>query len=261
MDLDSVPIAALFALTVMIVIVSIEGGYRLGRIFHRRSKQEKESPVSAVAGAVLALVAFMLAFTFGIAANRFDARKELVREEANNIRIAWQRSDFLPKPDRDEAKSLIRQYLVDRVAVFQSGESERIKDVLSRAEQIQGRLWKQAVANAGKDMNSNVGTLYIESLNDLSAIHASRVAVGLQMRIPSGIWIVLLALTILGMIAMGYEVGIAGSERTLVMPILAVAFASVITIIGSLDRPIGGFTTVSQQPLADLLSSIDTVSR
>src|SRR5262245_5812187 len=83
MELDAVPILALFVLAVLVVMTSIEGGYRLGRIFHRRSKQEKESPVTAVAGAVLALVAFMLAFTFGIAANRFDARKELVREEAN----------------------------------------------------------------------------------------------------------------------------------------------------------------------------------
>ena len=261
MNLDSVPILALFASAVVIVMISIEGGYRLGRIFHRKSKQEKESPVSAVAGAVLALVAFMLAFTFGIAANRFDARKDLVREEANRIRIAWQRSDFLPEPDRDQAKSLIRQYLVDRVAVVQSDGLERLKDVVSRAEQIQARLWNQAVTDARKDMNSNVGTLYIEALNDLSAVHASRVAVGLQMRIPHGIWLTLAALTILGMIAVGYEVGITGSKRTLVMPLLAVAFASVITIIGSLDRPVGGFTTVSQQPLADLLSSIDLVSR
>jgi hypothetical protein len=51
------------------------------------------------------------------------------------------------------------------------------------------------------------------------------------------------------------------SKRTLVMPLLAVAFASVITIIGSLDRPVGGFTTVSQQPLTDLLSSIEAPSR
>jgi hypothetical protein len=261
MNLDTVSFLALFASAILIVMISIEGGYSLGRIFHRRSKQEKEAPVTAVAGAVLASVAFMLAFTFGIAASRFDARKELVREEANEIRIAWQRSDFLPEPDRDTAKSLIREYLVDRVAAVQSDQTERLKDVLSRAEQIQGRLWDGAVANARKDMNSNVATLYIEALNDLSAVHASRVAVGLQMRIPSGIWLTLAALTILGMIAVGYEVGIAGSKRTFVMPLLAVAFASVITIIGSLDRPVGGFTTVSQQPLTDLLSSIDRVSR
>jgi len=257
MNLDTIPILALFVAVTLVVMISIEGGYRLGLIFHRRSKQEKESPVSAVAGAVLALVAFMLAFTFGIAANRFDDRKELVREEANKIRIAWQRSDFLPESDRDGARSLLRQYLADRISAVQPNKSEQIGEVISRAEDIQGRLWEMAVGNARKDMNSNVATLYVEALNDLSAVHASRVAVGLQARIPGGIWLTLAALTILGMIAVGYEVGIAGSKRTLVMPILAVAFASVITIIASLDRPVGGFTGVSQRPLTDLLNSIE----
>jgi hypothetical protein len=41
---------------------------------------------------------------------------------------------------------------------------------------------------------------------------------------------------------------------------LAVALASVIVIIGPLDRPTGGFTTVSQQPLIDLLSSMGAVA-
>ena len=44
------------------------------------------------------------------------------------------------------------------------------------------------------------------------------------------------------------------------MPLLAVAFASVIAIIGSLDRPSGGLINISQQPLVDLLSSIETSS-
>jgi hypothetical protein len=116
-----------------------------------------------------------------------------------------------------------------------------------------------AVTNARKDMNSDVAALYLESLTDVFAIHASRVAVGIQARIPEGIWLTLMAITILGMIGVGYQAGIAGSKRTLAMPLLAIAFASVIATIAALDRPIGGFT-VSQQPLVDLLSSMQTIS-
>src|SRR4051812_16795106 len=100
MTLDSVPIVAFFFATILLVMLPIEGGYRLGRMEHRLSKREKESPVAAIAGTVLALLALILAFTFGIASSRFDARKELVREEANKIRAAWLQSDFLPEPDR-----------------------------------------------------------------------------------------------------------------------------------------------------------------
>jgi len=259
MTLDAVPVVALFVATILIVMLPIEGGYRLGRMAHRRSKQEKESSVSTSAGAVLALLAFMLAFTFGIASNRFDARKELVREDANKIRTAWLQSDILPEPDRAEANGLFRDYLKARIELVQSPDAERVKSVLSQAEQIQGRLWAMAVTNARKDMNSDVAALYIKSLTDVFAIHASRVAVGIQARIPEGIWLTLMAITILGMIGVGYQAGIAGSKRTLTMPLLAIAFASVIATIAALDRPIGGFT-VSQQPLIDLLSSMKTIS-
>jgi hypothetical protein len=258
MSFDALFVVALFAGTIVVVMASIEGGFLVGRIAHHRSEEEKESPVSAMAGAVLALLAFILAFTFGTASNRFDARKDMVREEANTIRTVWQRSDLLSEPDRAEAKGLIREYLDARIAAVQSGDAERVTSVLSQAEQIQDRLWEMAVARAHTDLNSDVATLYFESLNELSAVHASRVAVGLQMRIPTGIWLALAALTIFGMMAVGYQAGIAGSRRTLAMPLLAVAFASVIGIIGALDRPSGGVISVSQQPLIDLLSSIES---
>ena len=109
--------------------------------------------------------------------------------------------------------------------MVQSPDAERVKSVLSQAEQIQGRLWAMAVTNARKDMNSDVAALYLESLTDVFAIHASRVAVGIQARIPEGIWLTLMAITILGMIGVGYQAGIAGSKRTLAMPLLAIAFA------------------------------------
>ena len=250
---------AAFVSSLLVVMISIEAGYRLGRRAHRRSADEKESPISAIEGSVLALLAFFLAFTFQIASNRFDARKELVRQEANTIRTAWHRSDFLPEADRGEAKRLLREYVAARVSAFQSAEAERVKQILDDAEKIQNSLWDMAVTNARRDMNSDVAALYIQSLNELSAVHASRVAVALQMRIPPGIWVTLAVLTSLGMIMVGYQTAVAESKRTLAMPILAVAFALVVTLIGSLDHPLAGFTltAVSQQPLIDLLADIE----
>jgi hypothetical protein len=58
---------AAFAGSTFLVLVSIEAGYRLGQRAHRRSAEEKESPVSAIEGSVLALLAFFLAFTFAMA--------------------------------------------------------------------------------------------------------------------------------------------------------------------------------------------------
>ena len=257
MSIDAIPVWVLFVGTILLVLGSIEAGHQLSRIARRRSECEKESAASAIAGSVLALLAFMLAFTFGIVAERFDTRKELVRDEANTIRTTWQRCDFLPEPDRREARGLLRDYVSARLAVTRSIQSGTMSEAaLTKArlesETLQDRLWDMAVANARKDMNSDVAALYIDSLNRMTEVHTSRLVVGLQQRIPAGIWIVLWGLTFFGMAAVGYQTGIVGSRRSLAQPILAVSFSMVIVLIALLDRPLTGYVKVSQQPLIDL---------
>jgi len=46
--------------------------------------------------AILGLLAFRLAFTFGVAASRFDTRRELVLDEANAIGTTFLRAALLP---------------------------------------------------------------------------------------------------------------------------------------------------------------------
>ena len=126
---------------------------------------------------------------------------------------------------------------------------------------MQDRLWNMAVANARKDMNSDVAALYIDSLNEVNGIHASRVAVGMQARVPGEIWLVLYCITILGMLSVGYQTGIAGSKRSMAWPILALSFALVFALIASLDRPDSGIMKVTQQPLIDLRDAMDAAGR
>ena len=260
MSIDTIPLGVLFAGTILVVVMAIAAGHRLGHAAHRRSEDEKESPVSAMAGAVLGLAAFMLAFAFGIVSDRYDARKGLVRDEANALRTAYLRSDFLPEPDRAEAKNLLRRYVDVRLTLARSGNIEpaQVKNVLSETHQIQGRLWDMAVVNARQDMNSDVAALYIDALNEVIGIQALRVAIGIQARVPGTIWLVLYCITMLGMMGVGYQSGIAGSKRSKAGPILALSFALVFALIASLDRPGSGVITVTQEPLIDLRDSMGT---
>ena len=252
MSFDSLPIWVFFLGTILVVMASIEVGYHLGTAAHK-SEDEKESPVSGVSGAILALTAFMLAFTFGIVSDRYDARKGLVREDANALRTTYLRAAFLPEPDRTETRRLLKQYLDLRLAFAQGdrADAEHVNATQIQTSRIQDRLWDIAVAHGERDLNSDVAALYIESLNEVFAVHANRIAVGLQARIPMEIWLVLYGLTILGMMSIGYHTGIAGSKRSKAGFILALSFAMVIAVIASLDRP-GAYVRVSQQPLADL---------
>ena len=56
-------------------------------------------------GSILALLAFLLAVTMGMAADRFDARRALVLAEANAIGTTYLRAGYLPEPASSQAES------------------------------------------------------------------------------------------------------------------------------------------------------------
>ena len=57
--MEQIPVWTFFTVSFVAVLVSIEAGYRLGHAIHRRSEDEKESPVGAIAGSILGLLAVM----------------------------------------------------------------------------------------------------------------------------------------------------------------------------------------------------------
>jgi hypothetical protein len=256
MHIDMFPIWGIFLGTIFIVLASIELGHRIGHHTHRRSADEKEGAVSGMSGAILGITAFILAFSFSIVSSRYDLRRSLVREDANAIRIAWARSAFLPEPARAESQRMLRRYLDIRTRFFHEGQYDKahVRTVLRESEHLQRRLWGAAVASAPRD---DIGALYFEALNELAAVHASRITVGLQARVPQVIWLTLLGLLVLGVSSIGYLTGIAGSNRSKATVPLAIAFATVITMIAAFDRP--GVLTVSQQPLLDVQRYIEGV--
>ena len=77
-------------------LIMIEVGRR---IWLRRYAAEAETSHpgrGAIEGATFALLGLLIAFTFSGAASRFDARRELIVQEANDVGTAYLRLDLLP---------------------------------------------------------------------------------------------------------------------------------------------------------------------
>jgi hypothetical protein len=251
--LDLLPLWGLFLVIVVLVLFAIEGGHRLGRYRRSRSEQEKDAPVGAMVGSTLGLLAFMLAFTFGMAASRYDTRKSLVLEEANAIGTTYLRAAMLPDR-RDEVRGLLRDYVDARLEAVQSGE---VAEGLRRAEDLQARLWTEAAAVGQQHPESILVGLFVESLNEVIDLHAKRVTAGLRNRIPGTIWVALFTIAVLSLGAMGYHSGLVGTTRSLAVIAVAFAFSAVIALVVDLDRPQEGTLTVSQQALIDLRQSMN----
>ena len=204
---------------------------------------------------MLGLEAFMLAFTFGAAASHFDARRQAVLDEANAIRTAYLRADLLPEPQRTEIRNLLREYVDVRLEGVRSG---KIEQAITRSEELHSRLWLQAVASREKTPNPAFAVQFIQSLNEIIALHTRRVIAVLEFRIPNVIWIVLYAITALAAASIGYHSGLTGRSRPLVALALILAFSAVILLIEDLDRPLYGILEVSQKALVDLQRTMNT---
>ncbi|MBM3963664.1 MAG: hypothetical protein FJ308_01150 [Planctomycetes bacterium] len=180
MSLDSIPIWCVTLLIVGALGISVKVGYRVGLSRQRSYPDEKEQVVGTVVGATLGLLAFLLAFTFGVAASRFEQKRTLVLNEANAIGTTYLRAELLPLG----AVAIQREhgdYVDDRLEVIESRDTQKL---LARAEQSDRQLWKTAIDVSRQAPDSLMVSLFIQSLNEVIDIHAERVLVGLRSRLP-----------------------------------------------------------------------------
>lgn len=251
--LDFLPLWALFLATCGIVLISIDAGFRIARYRAASGRHEVESSVGAMTAASLALLAFLLAFTFGFAASRLETRRKVLVEEANAIGTTYLRTLTLPEAERGPSRALLREYVDVRLAAV---ETKDLDAAITRSLAIQNELWEHAAALARAHPESIVIGLYLQALNAMIDVHTTRLTESVSVRVPRIFWLALYGITVLAMAEMGYQMGLAGNRRALSTPAFAVAYALVMLLIADLDRPLSGWVRSSQQPIIELRRSM-----
>jgi hypothetical protein len=250
--LDAFPIWAIFPITLGIGLLAVEAGRQIARLWRRYAKDKTEAPAPPIVAATLGLLAFLLAFTFGMAASRFEERKQAVLAEANAIQTSYLRAATLPEPMATDSRKLLRDYLDVRLSALRPGEFQQ---AIAKSEELHKQLWSQAVATAQKE-RSQMTSLFMQSLNDVISLHEKRVIAAVHNRVPGAIWIGLYLLLVIAMAVMGYYEGTSGMIRSLAVFGMVVAFSSVFALIADLDRPGQGLLEVSQQAMLDVQRSM-----
>ena len=140
--LDPIPIVGVFLLIAAILLAVFEVGYRVGRWWQEKTPDEKEGPTSMLVGSLLALMAFLLAVTMGMAVDRFDTRRSLVLDEANAIGTTYLRAGYLPAAVRGrepEAAAGVRPAARQRGRPAAAGRELRPLDCRSTTSSGRGR--------------------------------------------------------------------------------------------------------------------------
>jgi len=204
-------------------------------------------------GSILALLAFLLAVTMGMASDRFDARRGIVLDEANAIGTTYLRAGYLPEPASSQIRELLRQYVPLRIVVTDNVD---VTADIQRSQAILTQAWAIAEGVAKTTDKGDLVALFIESLNETIDLHETRITAGIYARVPETVVLLLVVGSALSLAMVGYSAGLTQRRSLLSAVVLVIALGAVITIVVDLDRPREGFIQVSQQPLLDLQQQI-----
>ncbi|MEL1255237.1 hypothetical protein AAEO57_15720 [Flavobacterium sp. DGU38] len=235
----------------ILMLISIFIGIKTGN-FVRKRKPAKEK--SSETSSLIALLFFLLAFTFGMSSDRYDSRRKIVIEEANDIGTAILRSDLYPDSTRTLFRKDFKDYVEARIDYYESGPN--IKGILkadSLTQVISAKLWKRA-SDLSKDPSNLAATQQmIPALNTMIDVTTSRLS-GEKAKVPQSILIMLFFLSVIIAFYSGYSDGRNGRADWLVQIGFCLLVSLVILFTLDLDRPRRGFINLDMpnQTIIDL---------
>ncbi len=251
---NTVPIWCVYVIIILIILLSIRGGITYAKSKKRKDSHTDDSSINTMVGAILGLLAFILAFTFNMTSSRFDARKKLFLDEVNSIETGWLRAGLVEQPFSEELQHKLVEYV--EIRIWLAKNPNGLAYALAKSQEIQSEIWGQIKEMTNKNIGSPViNSLLINAINDMFDIQTKRESVGAIDRIPSLIWVALYSLIIIAMFAVGYLHGNTESVNWVMVLALAICFAVIIIIIVELDSPTG-LISINDQILLEMYDRI-----
>jgi hypothetical protein len=237
-------VAVLMALALFAgLLVLQEVGWRWGLRRAALGAGGGREGLSSLEGAVYGLLGLLIAFSFSGAASRFEARRDLIVEEANAIGTAYLRLDLLPDEARDSLREKFRRYLDTRLAAYRKlPDLEAAMAELGRASALQGEIWKEAIP-ASKAAGPPASVLLPPALNEMFDITTTRTA-ATRAHPPTFLFVMLVILALVSALLVGNGMSAGKSSHRLHMLAYAGILALTIYVIVDLEFPRVGLIRV-----------------
>ena len=246
------------ALLIFLLLILVTGvGYKVGRGQGKRTTQAEklEKTAGTIAGAMLALLGFILAISLSMADSHFETRRKLVLDEANAIGTCRLRAMTIGGSHGAEICRLLTEYARIRTDFFAAGEDPtRLKSVYTQTSDLQGHIWDHASAIAA-EFPTPISSLLLSSLNEAFDLATTR-RWALEVRVPAYIIYLLLVFALLSMGMMGYYFGICGVGHPILSALLFGAFTIAILLVIDLNKPRSGYIQPEQSPLIWLMEEM-----
>jgi hypothetical protein len=242
----------LFGFSFIVLCLSAQ----IGALLHRTQRATDEGlheDFGVILAATLTLLGLVIGFTFSMAINRYDQRKNYEEAEANAIGTEFARADLLPASDAAKVRALLKNYVDQRVLFYLTRDEAALRDINARTNQLQADLWSSVQAPASAQPTPIIG-LAVAGMNDvLNAQGYTQAA--FWNRIPVAAWGLMVVIAVCGNMLMGFgsHTNRLGAKRLLILPlVVSIAFM----LIADIDSPRRGLIEVNPQNLLSLVDSL-----
>ena len=241
------------------MLIFSEVGRRIGIARLAHGSQGLAKGAGAAEAAVFGLLGLIMAFTFSGAASRFEARRHLITSEANAIGTAYLRIDLLPGDAQPEIRELFRRYLDTRSATYlNAGDQTATKAKLAEVAALQGEIWTKAfTACRRQEAPAQAAMLLLPALNEMIDITTTR-AIATQNHPPLVVFVLLVVLSLIGALLVGYDTSPNKDRSWLHMVVFAAIMSLAVYVIVDLEFPRLGLIRVdaADQALIELRKSM-----
>lgn len=188
----------LLALFGLLVFGSTLLVFQFGRMLGRHPAGERTSnSLHIIDGSVFALHGLLVAFVFSGAASRFEARRDLIVQEANAVGTARLRIDLLPAAAQAEMREAFDRYVAARRRIYDVLDNPGAREhALAQSQRLQRDIWRIAIRNpSGPGNGSDSNRLLLPALNTMFDVSTARV-VSLAAHVPAPVLITLWLVTL-----------------------------------------------------------------
>jgi hypothetical protein len=251
----ALPLPLLLAALAAILLL----GERLGHWgWHALRGTDTEAPtdITMVLTSTFGLLSLLLAFTFGMAVNRYEDRRQLVIEEANAIGTAHIRTALATDPSGTQLRLALEDYARLRLAFGKTAGAERMA-IMERAAAMRPGLARAALEASMNVRSAPMGPALLDSVNTVIDVGGERDATA-RTSVPYTVACLLVLLGFSAAVLLG-----AASTKKRRWPTFSNAFlllllAFAMTLIADLDRSTSGTITVSQYAMEELVEEFGT---
>jgi len=240
------------------MLVLLEFGRRVSAARAREEGEAARAGTSALDGAVFALMGLLIAFTFSGASARFEARRQLIVEEANAIGTAWLRIDLLPSEARPALRERFRAYLDSRIEARRLlSDPPAFWRELERSAGLQREIWGYAVASTRESGSREATILLLPALNQMIDITTTQIHTA-RYHPPLIIFGMVFLLALVSSLLAGYGLPSHGRSRWAHMVGFAALVSVAVYVILDLEYPRLGLIRLDEadQVLVDLRESM-----